>query len=287
MKKTGLVLEGGALRAMFSCGVTDVLMENGISFDGMIGASAGACFGCNVKSKQNGRAIRFNMKYAGDKRYCSWQSFLKTGNMFNQEFGYHTIPYELDPFDFKAFKANPMEFYAVATDVTTGFPVYKKISDLDENGPDNGMKWLRASAAMPLVQKVVEIDGLKLLDGGSSDSIPLKHFENLGYAKNVVILTQPRDFVKKPNSAIWLMKIFLRKYPNFIKTMQKRHEMYNEQTKYIFEQEKIGNVLVICPEKPLGISRTEKNPSELKRIYEEGRKIALDNLEKIRKFVAG
>ncbi len=286
MNKIGLVLEGGALRAMFSCGVTDVLMENGIHFDGMIGASAGACFGCNVKSGQIGRAIRFNMKYAGDKRYCSWQSFLKTGNMFNQEFGYRTIPYELDPFDFEAFKASPMEFYAVATDVTTGYPVYKKISDLSDKGSDDGMKWLMASAAMPLVQKVVEIKGLKLLDGGSSDSIPLKHLEQLGYSKNLVVLTQPKNFVKKPNKAIFLMKLFLGKYPNFIRTMQKRHIMYNEETKYVFEQEKLGNVLVICPEKPLGISRTEKNPDELKRIYEEGRKIALSQLEKIKKFVS-
>ncbi len=285
MNKVGLVLEGGALRAMFSCGVTDVLMENGIKFNGMIGASAGACFGCNVKSGQIGRAIRFNVKYAGDKRYCSWKSFFKTGNLFNEEFGYQKIPYELDPFDFEAFRKNPMDFYAVATDINTGYPVYKKITDLENSAGDHGMDWLKASAAMPLVQKIIRIDGLELLDGGCSDSIPLKHFENLGYSKNLVVLTQPRNFVKKPNGALGLMKIFLRKYPNFIKTMEKRHSVYNEETAYVFDKEKKGEVFVICPEKPLGISRTEKNPDQLKRVYEEGRNTALKRLEEIKKFV--
>lgn len=281
MAKKGLVLEGGAMRGMFSAGVMDVMMENGIEFDGAIGVSAGATFGCNYKSHQIGRSIRYNKKYCNDKRYCSFQSLMKTGDLYGADFCYYKIPNELDPFDLETYKNNPMEFYVVASDAKEGTPIYKKL----ETCREDDLKWMRASASMPLVSTPVEVDGYVLLDGGMTDSIPLKYFQSIGYEKNIVILTQPKDFVKKPASLIWLMKIALRKYPKLVNAMANRHVVYNEETAYAFDQEKTGNTLVICPETALGISRTEKNPDELQRVYEEGRKLAEKKLGEIKLFL--
>ena len=208
-KKTGLVLEGGAMRGIFTAGVTDIMMENGIDFDGVIGVSAGAAFGCNYKSKQNGRAIRYNLKFCNDKRFCSVQSLIKTGDMFGAEFCYHELPSKHDIFDTKTFEENPQEFYVVCTDVITGKPVYKRLDKAEYND----LEWIRASASMPLASRIVEIDGYKLLDGGISDSIPLAYFQKIGYEKCVVILTQPKGYIKTPSKSIYAAKLMLRKYP--------------------------------------------------------------------------
>lgn len=279
--KKGLVLEGGAMRGLFSCGALDVMLENDIVFDGAIGVSAGAAFGCNYKSKQIGRALRYNKRFAGDVRYCSLTSLIKTGDLYNADFCYNKIPNELDLFDYKTYQSNPMEFWVVASDVHTGNPVYKKLKSCKGSDFD----WMRASASMPLASKVVKVDGFELLDGGMTDSIPLKKFQSMGYEKNLVILTQPRGFIKRKNSLMGLMRIALHKYPALISAMASRHIMYNDETEYVFEQEKKGNVLVICPEESLGISRTEKNPDELQRIYDAGRNIALKNLDRIKSFL--
>lgn len=277
----GLVLEGGAMRGMFTSGVLDIFLENGIEFGGTVGVSAGATFGCNYKSRQIGRSIRYNKRFSKDWRYCSLRSLIATGDMYGAKFCYDTLPKELDPLDFKTYASNPMEFYIVASDADTGKPVYKKLETCD----DADLTWMRASASMPLVSKPVKIDGYTLLDGGMTDSIPLKFSESLGYDHNVVILTQPRNFVKKPNKLIPLMRIALRKYPELVKAMANRHIMYNEQTRYIFEKADRGEVLVICPDKPLGISRTEKNPDELERVYQEGRKAGESFLPEVKKFL--
>ncbi|MBO4712161.1 patatin family protein [bacterium] len=280
-EKTGLVLEGGAMRGMFTTGVLDVFMENGITFNGMIGVSAGATFGCNFKSKQIGRAIRYNKKYAHDRRYCSLHSLFTSGDLYNTDFCYNILPNQLDLFDYETFNNNPMEFYVVATDAEKGTPVYRKFIDCSLKD----MTWMRASASMPLVSRPVEIDGGKFLDGGTTDSIPLEYFESIGYTKNVVVLTQPRDFVKQPVSGLFLMKILLRKYPKLIEALKRRHNVYNEQKSYVFSREKAGAALVICPEKALGISRTEKNVDELERVYQEGRAVATKRLEEIKSFL--
>lgn len=281
MSRNGLVLEGGAMRGLFTCGVLDTFMEKGIEFDGAVGISAGACFGCNLKSRQPGRALRYNLRFAGDKRYCSFRSLLKTGDIYNADFCYRQIPRELDPFDFESLKANPMEFYMGVTDIETGKAVFPKFTD----GSDKELEWMRASASMPLAAKIVEIDGGKYMDGGIADSIPLKFMQDTGFERNVVVLTQPRDYVKGPNKLMPLMRLIYRKYPKFIEAMQHRHEMYNAETRYIFEQEKAGNVLVICPEKTLGISRTEKHASELQRVYDMGKRIAESRMDEIREFL--
>ena len=153
--KTGLIMEGGAMRGMFTCGVIDVLMENGARFDGAAGISAGAVFGCNFKSRQIGRAIRYNKKYCADPRFCSFRSLIKTGDMYGADFCYRELPDLLDPFDRETFRTDPMEFYVGATDVSTGKCVYHKCVD----GGHTDIQWMRASASMPLVSRPVSVDG--------------------------------------------------------------------------------------------------------------------------------
>ena len=207
--KKGLILEGGAMRGMFSCGVMDVLMENGIHFDGAVGVSAGAAFGVNYKSGQIGRAIRYNTRFCADKRYGGMHSLLTTGNIYNTDFCYREVPMEHDLFDFDAFERNPMEFYVVCTDVETGKAVYHKYTGRQ----DHGFDWVRASASMPLVSRMVQIDGHRYLDGALADSIPVRFFEKQGYEKNIVVLTRPKNYVMAPFSMLMAAKLRYRKYP--------------------------------------------------------------------------
>ena len=277
----GLVLEGGAMRGMFTAGIIDVMLENNIVFDGVVGVSAGSAFGCNYKSKQIGRAVRYNKNYCNDKRYVSWRSWLKTGNLYNVDFAYYKLVDELDVFDRGTFKTNPVEFYVTCTDVETGLPVYHKCTD----GSNTDIEWMRASASMPLVSKIVCIDDYKLLDGGVTDSIPLKFFQNQGYKKNVVVLTQPENYQKGKNKIIPLAKIYLRKYPKFIEAMKNRHIIYNETLLYIKEQEEKGDILVIRPPFKLNIGKIEHNPEILEEIYQVGRTTANEYLSRIKAFI--
>ncbi|MDO4482414.1 MAG: patatin family protein [Bacillota bacterium] len=279
--KTGLVLEGGAMRGLFSAGAMDVLMENCIRFDGIIGVSAGAAFGCNYKSGQAGRAIRYNTAYSRDPRYCSLRSLIKTGDLYGADFCYHVLPEKLDIFDNEAFFNDPADFYVVCTDVNTGEPVYKKI----DTSESDCFEWIRASASMPLASRIVEIDGYSLLDGGISDSIPLKFFEDAGFDKNIVILTQPDNFTKKKNRLIPVMKIALKDYPKVVKAMKHRHEIYNLTLEYVKKKELSGDILVIRPETPLQIGRVEHNPEKMMKVYEEGRSAALKMISEIKEFL--
>lgn len=279
--KYGLVMEGGAMRGLFTAGVTDVLMENGIEFDGAVGVSAGACFGCNYKSRQRGRAIRYNLRFCRDKRYCSVRSLIKTGDMFGGEFCYHTLPDKLDIFDYDAYNSNPMEFYVVCTDVESGRPVYKRLNTVNSER----LEWIRASASMPLASKIVEIDGRKFLDGGISDSIPLRFMENNGYDKNIVILTQPRDYEKKDSKSISLVKKAYKKYPKLVGTYANRPKMYNEQLKHIRKSEKQGKAFVIAPPATLPVGHVEHNQDKLLEVYRIGRNTALKYLDEILKFM--
>ena len=280
--KKGLVLEGGAMRGLFTAGIIDVMMEHGVEPDGLIGVSAGAAFGCNYKSRQPGRALRYNKRFAKDKRFCSWQSWWKTGDLYNAEFGYHVIPTQYDIFDNKAFEENPMAFYAVCTDVETGEAVYKQFTEATPLTYD----WIRASASMPLASKVVELEGMKVLDGGVADSIPLEYFERIGYEKNVVILTQPDGYVKEHNRLMPLMRIALRKYPKMIEALDKRHLMYNKQLVYVYEAEKAGRALVIRPSEKLPIGHISHDPEEMQRVYDIGRATGEKHIDAICRFFA-
>ena len=279
-EKRGLVLEGGAMRGLWTAGVIDVMMEHDIWPDGLIGVSAGAAFGCNYKSRQVGRAIRYNTKYARDSRYSGLKSWLTSGNYYNAEFGYHTMPKELDVFDDDAFNKNPMAFYVVCTDVLTGSPVYQLLSEATEETYD----WIRASASMPLASKVVELQGRKLLDGGVADSIPLEYFESIGYRRNVVILTQPAGYQKEHNKLMALMRLSLRHYPKMIEAMDKRHLMYNRQLQYVAQAEQEGRCLVIRPEDKIPIGHISHDASQMRLVYEQGRRVGEKYLDRIKAF---
>jgi predicted patatin/cPLA2 family phospholipase len=278
--KKGLVLEGGAMRGLWTAGVTDVMMEHNVRPDGLIGVSAGAAFGCNYKSWQVGRAIRYNTRFAKDKRYSGWRSLLTTGDYFNAQFGYHVVPYEYDLFDTETFRQSPLEFTVVCTDVETGEAVYHVMDHVDYDE----LEWLRASASMPLASKVVEVQGRKLLDGGVSDSIPLEYYERQGYRRNVVILTQPLGYQKEHNRLMPLMRLALRQYPRFLKALDERHLMYNQQLRYVAQAEQEDRCLVIRPEEKIPIGHLSHDPQQMRKVYDLGRQVGQKYIDKIKEF---
>ena len=279
--KTGLVLEGGAMRVVFTAAVIDVMMENGIDFDGLVGVSAGSSFGCNFKSRQPGRVLRYNLRFCKDPRYIGLKSLLTSGNLIGAEFAYHILPLELDIFDCATFESNPMEFHLVCTDVDTGEPVYYRMDKVDYQS----LEWLRASASMPVVTRPVLVeDGRRMLDGGISDSIPLKYFQECGFSRNIVVLTQPRDYLKQPAPG-WLFKLLMPRTPKIAEAMAWRHEMYNNQLSYIKAQESLGNTLIIAPDTPLPIGRVEMNRDKMRQVYQLGRDKCTEQLEAIKSFL--
>ena len=280
--KTGIVLEGGGMRGMYTCGILDVLMENRIYLDGMVGVSAGIAFGCNYKSRQIGRALRYNVRFAHDKRYSGLMSLLKTGNYYNAYFAYKLVPTHYDVFDYNVFEDSPMECYAVCFDVKSGEGVYHRLDHVN----DDFFEWIRASASMPVVAQPVEVGGRLLLDGGLADSIPLEFMMSKGYQRNVVILTREEGFRKTAEHGMWLMKPMLRKWPKVIEALRHRPAHYNQQLQVVREQERLGNAFVFRPLKPLNVSRTTHDPKEMNRVYQQGREEALQRLDELRKFLA-
>ena len=279
--KTGLIMEGGAMRGMFTAGVLDVLMENGLVTDGAIGVSAGAVFGCNYKSHQIGRVIRYNTEYCNDKRYASFKNLVKTGNLYSEQFCYHEVPEKLDPFNEAAFAASPMDFFVVCTDVKTGEPIYHKC----RKGDAEDVRWMEASASMPLAAKIVKIGHYGLLDGGVADSIPVRFFESIGYKRNLIILTQPKGYIKKKNKFLPAIRAKYFRYPAFVEAVADRHERYNETLSYISMLEQAVKDYVIRPPIPLEIGAMERDPAQLRRVYETGRAVAQIQVEKIRDFL--
>ena len=279
--KKGLIMEGGAMRGMFTAGVIDVMMEHGIEFDGAIGVSAGAVFGCNYKSRQIGRVLRYNTRYSLDKRYGGFRVLMKTGNFYSRDFCYDEVPHKLALFDYDTFEKNPVEFYVVCTDVETGRAEYHKY----EGRHDHGLEWLRASASMPLVSEMVEIDGRRFLDGALADSIPVAYFESIGYDRNVAILTRPGDYRMAQDKMFPLMKLRYRRFPRLLDAMQTRNVVYNATLNQIARREKAGELLVIRPAQPLPISRTERDPEKLRQVYEIGRRTAEERIAEIRAYL--
>jgi len=276
----GLVLEGGAMRGMFTCGVIDVFMENGIAFDGAAGISAGAVFGCNLKSGQAGRPIRYNKRFCRDKRYCSFRSLLKTGDLYGADFCYRELPDVLDPFDREAFSSSPMAFYVGATDVDTGSIAYHLCTD----GGSRDLLWMRASASMPVVSRSVEIDGRRYLDGGIADPVPYGVMEQNGYDRDVYVLTQPKGYRKRKPALLPLVRFALRNMPEVADCMDVRHEVYNRQMEEIDEKEHRGEILVIRPAGKLDAGYTEHDPDRLEKIYQTGSREAERMLPEVRAF---
>lgn len=267
--KIGMVLEGGAMRGLYTAGVLDVFMEAGIHFDGVIGVSAGALFGVNFLSGQVGRVIRYNKKYNRDKNYMGLLPLLKTGNIVDTHYAYERVPRELDPFDDEAFQKSSASFFAVVTNLRTGQAEYPRIASVFEQ-----MDVLRASGSMPFVSRAVKLGEDYYLDGAVADSIPFEKMLNLGYDKLVVILTKPKGYRKKPIPSKLVAAVYGKKWPRFAIALRRRHEMYNAQLDRLEELEAKGVVQVIRPSEKVKISRTEKDPAKMEKMYQLGKKDA-------------
>jgi len=262
--KTGLVLEGGGVRGIYTAGVLDAFMDNGITFDGLIGVSAGAVHGCSFLSGQKGRSIDYYLKYSSDPRFMSFRNWLRTGDVVDEDFSYHQLPENLVPYDYAGFLENKTPFYAVCTNVESGEAEYIQITDMLAQ-----IDVLRASASLPFFSRLVELEGQKYLDGGCADSIPLEAFQKMGYEKNVVVLTRPADYVKKkePAALSWLV---YRKYPKFVEALKRRHENYNNSLRLIENGERAGNVFVIRPSQPPMAGRMEHDNGKIQATYDLG-----------------
>ena len=262
--KVGLVLEGGAMRGMYTAGVIDAFLDHNVHVDGIVGVSAGACFGCNLFSKQRGRVLRYNTRFMGDPRNVSLRSLITTGDIINRQFAYYEIPNKYDIFDEETFEASGGAYYVTVTNVETGKPEYLRMHNLLRE-----IEKIRASASMPFCSRIVEIDGKKYLDGGIADSIPVRAAMDMGYDKLIVVLTQPADYVKGPMNAR-LARAWYRKYPNLVDTMVNRHVSYNAQSEDVKRLEAEGKIFVIRPKAALDIDRLEKKPERLKAVYDIG-----------------
>ena len=279
--KLGLVLEGGGMRGLFTAGVLDALYGMGIRFDGIMGVSAGAAFGCNYKSHQPGRVLRYNLRFCRDRRYWGLGSLLRTGDLFNAEFCYRTLPKVLDPWDGISFVADPTEFWAVATDVDTGEPVYPKLEKADEAACD----WIQASSSMPLVSRPVCIDDHRYLDGGMSDSIPLAKMQSLGFERNVVILTRPAGYRKGP-ARLWPFRPWLRRLPAVEAALRRRPEEYNRAIDFVEAEEGQGSVFVFRPREELPIGRVSRSRSAVRAAYDLGKDAAVRAQVALRDWLA-
>lgn len=281
MERKGLILEGGAMRGLFTAGVIDEMMEQGVRYDGCIGVSAGAAFGCNYKSHQIGRVLRYNKRFAHEKKYCSWYSWLTTGDLYGADFCYHKLPDELDIMDVKTYNSDPMHFYVTATDTATGKAVYHELDHLD----DEAYEWVRASASMPVVSRPVRLMGRSLLDGGISDSIPVKFFESIGYTRNAVVLTQPRGYRKGAQSGMKILARLLKQYPAIVKDLKERHIVYNRELDYIDQREKEGKLFVIAPPHELKIGKTEHDTERMDEVYQIGRQTMKEHISELNQFL--
>lgn len=280
-KKTGLVLEGGGMRGIYSAGVLDVFLEHGISFDGVIGVSAGAIHGCSFVSEQKGRSIRYYKKYSRDKRFMSFWNLLRTGDIAGEQFCYHDLPEKLDPYDYAAFDRSGTEFYVTCSNLETGKAEYLRIHDMKKQ-----IDLMRASASLPYVSRTVEAEGMKLLDGGCCDSIPVMAFRQMGFEKTVVVLTRHKGYQKEPESTR-LAGMVYRKYPKFVKALENRHNTYNETIRRIEELEREGEIFVIRPSRALEIGRTEHDPNRLQEVYDIGQRDALCRLRDLSAWLEG
>lgn len=277
--KTGLVLEGGAMRGMYTAGVLDTFLEGGIRVDAVVGVSAGALFGVNYLSGQKGRVIRYNKRFNRDKNYMGLRPLLREGNLISTHYAYHRVPRELDPFDDEAFQASGIPFYAVVTNTATGEPEYIRIRSAFAQ-----MDALRASGSMPFVSKPVKIDAREYLDGGIGDSIPFQWMHSQGYDKLVVVLTQDKTYRKSPMPRLPL-KLLQRRYPQIAQKLLHRHETYNNALDLLTQWEKEGKAFVLRPSEPIHIHRTERDPKELQRVYDLGVKDCRKALSQLREYL--
>ncbi|WP_314347470.1 patatin-like phospholipase family protein [Fusobacterium massiliense] len=279
MKKNGLVLEGGGMRALFTAGVLDAFLEKSLCIDTMVSVSAGALFGVNYVSQQKGRAVRYNIKFAGDKKYMSLRNWFKTGNVLDKKFAYYDLPMKLDVFDEKKFSESNINFYIVLTNIETGKAEYILIKDVFDQ-----MEYLRATSALPFASKIIKIDGKKYLDGGITDPVPIDYCKKMGCDKLIVVLTRPKGKYKE-DKLNWLFKIVYKKYPKLVERLVNMENDYKKTLKKIIELEDKGEIFVIRPDEVLDIGRLETNKEKIKEIYNKGLEKGRKEIEKLEKYL--
>lgn len=280
MYQAGLVLEGGAMKGVYTAGVLDFLLDAGIDFEKCYGVSAGACCMCSYLSKQRGRALATMTDYLKDKDYWGLSSLLRTGDLFNVRMCYHDIPEKLNPFDYEAFDKNPSRGYAVITNIETGFAEYIPLQEMHRD-----IEAVRASASMPFVSRNVDIGGKLYLDGGLADPIPILHAVTDGCRKNVVVMTKEEGYWRSPMRHAGAARLKYAKYPKVYELVKNRHNAYNETLRYIYEQVEEGTVFLIQPRYKSDVSRTEKDASKLRALYEEGYEEAAARKEELLSFL--
>ena len=279
-----LVLEGGGMRGIFTAGVVDVLMEKGVyGFDTVWGVSAGAINAASYLAHQQGRYMRETLAFRDDDRFMSIKSFAKTGDLTGGDFLYHTIQDELDPFDYETFAQRRSRYMVVATNVVFGTPEYFEVKSLPED-----VDKVRASASLPVISRIVEIDGGRYLDGGTSDSVPVERALEEGAEKLVVVLTQHREYEKKGGYELQtLADARYSDFPYYLEALRSRAERYNEQRERIWELEREGKAVVIAPPEPVPFGSTSGFTGEnLLKLYLQGRTQAAEALDAIRSFGA-
>ena len=277
--KIGLVLEGGAMRGLFTAGVLDIFLDNNVEVTDVVGVSAGTLFGVNYVSKQRGRALRYNLKYINDKRYMNVKSWLKTGNLINKDFTYYKLPFQLDVFDNKTFKESPINFFATVTNIETGEAEFVKIKDAYKQ-----METLRATSALPFISEIIEVGDKKYLDGGISNSIPVDFFEKQDFDKVIVILTRPITYRKEKTTGIQY-KLFYKKYPKLVEKLESRYKEYNDTVDKIVELEKEGKLFVIRTSENITIKRLEKDIEKLQKVYDLGLKDGNNIIEDLKQYL--
>lgn len=265
MVQAGLVLEGGGMKGVYTAGVLDFFLDKGIEFSSIYGVSAGACHMCSYLSKQRRRALDISIDYLDTRKYCSAESLLTTGDLFNVDMCYHLIPEILYPYDYDTFNKYEGKAYSVATDIGTGKPEYFRIRDMKKD-----IDKIRASASLPLVSRNVKIGGRCYLDGGISDAIPLRRSILDGNSRNIVVMTKEEGYVRKPATQLGLIKMRYLKYPEVYGLMAQRHINYNDTLRYIEEEAGKGRAFVIRPGKASQVGRIEKDVKKLEALYEEG-----------------
>ncbi|MFQ8703735.1 MAG: patatin family protein [Eisenbergiella sp.] len=280
MYRAGLVLEGGAMKGVYTAGVLDFFLDAGIDFEKCYGVSAGACCMCSYLSKQRGRALATMTDYLNDKDYWGLSSFLRTGDLFNVQMCYHDIPEKLNLFDYEAFDKNPSRGYAVVTNIETGFAEYIPLQEMHRD-----IEAVRASASMPFVSRNVDLGGKMYLDGGLADSIPILHAVTDGCRKNVVVMTKEEGYWRSPIRHAGAARLKYAKYPKVYELIKNRHNTYNETLRYIYEQVEEGTVFLIQPRYKSDVSRTEKDASKLRALYEEGYEEAASRKEELLAFL--
>lgn len=280
MIEAGLVVEGGGMRGVYTAGVLDYFMEKNLYFDDCYGVSAGACHISSYVSKQIGRSMKVTLDYIDDKRYCSINSLIKTGDMFGVEMLYDIIPNKLELYDYETFNKFKGNFYSVVTNCKTGKAEYIKIKDMKKD-----IIAVRASSSLPLLSRIVEINGKEYLDGGITDSIPIKKSIKDGHKKNVVILTRDKTYRKSKPKFLSLLKFKYKKYPNLVKAIENRYKMYNETLDFLEEEKAKNKVFIIQPKLPVKISRIEKDKDKLKALYDQGYEDAKELYEDLMKFL--